>query len=124
MKPTPSPRKTEIVFIHKNLLSFSNTRPKRDLIESIKAKLIPNKLKAIPVYLYAGKFLITDGNHRAQGLIERGEDYIPAVILNKQEFDYIKYSKRTLDLMVYYPKPSKIIKRLNDYTPQQLPHLA
>ncbi len=45
-------------------------------------------------------FLLTDGNHRLYALRKCGGHLVPIAELTKEEFDYVKFSKNTIDLIV------------------------
>lgn len=55
---------------------------------------------ALPGIFHAGKFRITDGNHRTTAFRRMGKKYIPIIILTDEEYLAIAYSENTLDFIV------------------------
>lgn len=84
------------------------------MIQSVAQNPIQEHLRAFPAYWRLGKYFLTDGNNRVRGMILGGHDYLPIAELTKEEFDKVKYSDNKHDIMVYYPKPSRTIKRPRD----------
>lgn len=107
-------RKAPIYFVHKRLICFSNSTHKGEMIEQIIKNPIKKHLRAFPAYWRYGKYLLTDGNNRVRALIKRGDDYIPIAELNKEEYELIKCSENTKNILIYYPNPSRVIKRPRD----------
>lgn len=88
----------EIVYVHKDLIKFSNNRPNRMLIEQIKKDGLKIKyMAAFPAHIKPdGRWELTDGNHRVTAAIEMGLDWIPCVELTDEEYKYVRCSPRSL----------------------------
>jgi hypothetical protein len=96
-----------LLSIKKIILSNSKVDMKK--VMKIAKELSGDKFKAVPAYFNGKSYILTDGNHRVLAGIMRGVKYIPAIFLTKKEFDYVKYSKRSIDFDVHIPKKIKII---------------
>lgn len=90
----------ELVYIPIKYIQYTNTNLDKKLVKRIAKHLDWDLFKAVPVYNDGKQFILTDGNHRTKGAEKRGEKLIPAILLTKEEFDYVAFSKRTLDFLV------------------------
>ena len=106
-------RKSPVVHINKRLILFSNPKTSESIVNAIAKEINPLKFLALPVYRMKHGYLLTDGNHRAKAAIKAGYTHIPCVLLTKEEFDYVKFSKRTAELLVNVPEIPIIINSMD-----------
>lgn len=102
-----SPRIAEVVMLKPDRIVFTSTIIKRKVRE-IAENFDHKKFFPVQVFFDGKGYILTDGNHRTKALIKMGEPYIPAILLTKEEFDHIKYSKRHVDILVKVPKLAKV----------------
>jgi hypothetical protein len=99
-----------VVYVRSEDIIISNSRLDRQTIDAIKAGFELDKY-AFPMGLPTGKgVILTDGNHRATAVIELGWQYVPVVPLTKEEFDYVKFSDRKLDITARLPERVLVVK--------------
>lgn len=98
----PPIRATQLIYIQKDRLIFTSNLDEKK-IKKIVEEFDPKLYQPSTGYLQDGKVTISDGNHRAKALIERGEDFVPFALLTKEEFDYVKYSARETGIKVFMP---------------------
>jgi hypothetical protein len=94
----------EMVMIHKDKLIFGNTKTDKWLVKEIAERYDPEQFTPISCYWTGEGFIITDGNHRAQALIQRGEELVPAFLLTSEEFQFVACSDRVIDVKVFVPE--------------------
>lgn len=97
-----------------DLIIPSNQQVKMGKVKRMQNTITLLKAGAFPAWLdpERKKYIITDGNHRLMALKIRGYKVAPIVEITKDEFDHVKFSKRTIDLIVRYPKKINVIKSL------------
>lgn len=101
-----------IVLIHKDLLIFSNNKTDQGFVNTISEKLNAEKFQVISVYKSDKGYVVTDGNHRAKAAIQAGINYIPAVVLTKKEYDFVKFSDRSFPVKAFMPENPRMINSL------------
>lgn len=98
----PPRRVTKLIYIHKNNLIFTSVIDTKK-VNKIAKEFKPELYQPSIGYMKDCKVIITDGNHRAKALIKRGSDYIPFGLLKEDEYDWVKYSNRTFDIVIFMP---------------------
>ena len=98
----PPLRATQIVYIQKDRLIFTSDLDQKK-IDKIDSEFDAKLFLPPTGHLTEGKVILTDGNHRSKALIQRGEDFIPCVLLNKAEYEWVKNSDRVADLKAFLP---------------------
>lgn len=99
-------------FIPTDWIQMTNTRIDDMVVNEIVKNFDADLFGALPGIFYAGKFRITDGNHRTTAFRRMGKKHIPIIILTDAEYAFLAYSensieflvKRTNDLITPYPK--------------------
>lgn len=94
----------ELVLISLHHLVITNGKIKKKVVKEIVDHFDQEKFLPISCYRKAGKFIITDGNHRASAAKAMGHPFVPAIILTREEYDFVAYSKNTIDCLVFVPK--------------------
>lgn len=107
-------KRKNLVLVPIDKIQISNHQLDIKKMLEIKASFDWHKFGVIPVYPKAnGQYIITDGNHRVsalRNLIKPGmKIYIPAVLLTRKEYDYVKHSDRNLDIMAVVPKTPQVM---------------
>ena len=97
-------RVAELVYAEIELVQITNTKTNPETVRHIAENLSWEEFKALPAWWNGKEFVLTDGNHRTLAAKWRGERFVPLVLLTKEEFDYVKFSKRSVDLMVHTPE--------------------
>jgi ParB-like chromosome segregation protein Spo0J len=102
----------ELVLIRKEKLLFGNTHISKDKVDSIVANLNVQEIVRNPILIYKidEKYLVTDGNHRAKALMEKGYKEIPALLLTREEFMFIGGTENTILFKFQIPKKVNTIK--------------
>lgn len=118
----------EIVHIHYTRLLHSN-KPDEAKVKQIADNFDPSQFGIIPVYpvqqlgqVYSS-YLMTDGNHRTDAALAKGYELIPCVLLTHEEYEYVKFSKDTVDLKCVLPKRFKVIPKVDDYETTAKPNI-
>jgi hypothetical protein len=83
-----------------HLITITNTKTSYKLVRHIAKHLDWSLFKAVPVYFDGERYIITDGNHRVLGAKKAGHTHVPAILLTEAEFEFVAYSKNTLDFLV------------------------
>ena len=95
----------DLVYIPANKIIYTNNKCSEKKINKIAKHFDTDKFLVVPAFCLGGYYIITDGNHRVKAAIKNGYGLIPAIILTRQEFDYIKFSKkRVLNILVKVPE--------------------
>jgi len=106
---TPKQRIVDIELVDLRLIEPTNDRLNEEVVDQIVAEgWDQGKGRVMPAYFNGKKFVITDGNHRLEALRRLRHRFAPVVQLTKDEFDYVKYSSRSVDLLVRTPEEVKV----------------
>lgn len=104
----PEPRLVELVMVDRSLIQQTNSKLDHKTIEAIIKEGINNeKFGVLPAFFDGKKWILTDGNHRVEVAKLLDIRFIPIAPLTKEEFDYVKFSPRKVDLMVKIPEKPK-----------------
>lgn len=109
MRNIINPLVREMVYIHVDRIVHSNV-PKQSKVDFIAAHFDWSVFGVVPVYQTKKGYLLTDGNHRVEAAKAKGFEWIPCIVLCKAEFDRIKFSKLTADVIFKIPEKPKYIK--------------
>jgi hypothetical protein len=110
------PRCVELQFVGIDLIVKSNMKLDEKKIKEMIADGInsDSHWATVPAYRLpdnTGLWIITDGNHRVEAMRRQGIKLIPVAELTEREFDYVKYSHRTVDLTVQkVPHPRRWVR--------------
>lgn len=101
--PPSSQRVVKMQWVPVEQIEITNTRIKEGKVRAIiKQGIDVEKLKCFPAWKdpETGRFIITDGNHRLTAMKRLGYEKAPIAELTREEFDYIKFSFRNIDLVI------------------------
>lgn len=108
-RAAPPAQKT-VVLIPISRVAFTNDRPNKAVIRAIVAGYDRAKMRPVCAHQVGTAFILTDGNHRTEAFRQLGYTHVPAVLLTREEFDYVKCSDRTLDFIVHVPDPVPVLR--------------
>jgi len=96
--------KKPIVYAPIKDIIYGNTRTKESYVRWLAKHLDSREVVAFPAYWNGQGYVLTDGNHRTKAAALAGYEYVPVVLLTKQEYDFVKYSTRHINISAFYPK--------------------
>lgn len=99
----------ELVFIHVDRLKHSNT-PDSSKVARLTVNFDIKEFGVLPVFPMGDKYILTDGNHRMEAAKAKGYVWMPCIILNSTEFQLVKGSKRTAQILFKVPEKPLYIK--------------
>jgi len=100
----------ELVYINIDRIIFSNSNISQTKLDYLKNNFSFEKLEPVCAYFNGKGYILTDGNHRVKVLQELKYTNIPAVILTKDEYDFLAYSKvNTILFRVSIPEKIEIL---------------
>ena len=105
---TGEPR--EVVLIDISKITFTSKIRERN-VKYLAEHLEIKKFDPVCAYHDGDRYILTDGNHRTKALERIGQQYVPAILLTKKEFDFVAFSKNNhIDVMAKIPEKIKICR--------------
>jgi len=100
----------ELCYFELSLLDTTNPKVDFKHVKKIVKNFDPEKFLPISVYYdeETKRAIVTDGNHRIEVAKMLGFNSVASIMLTKEEFDYVKYSKRHIDMLVLIPDQVKV----------------
>ena len=99
-----NPVKKQLVYVPIAQVILTNSKTSWKRIDWLARHLNMREFKALPAWWNGHGYMLTDGNHRTQAAKLAGFDYVPVVLLTKAEFDFVKFSERSIDMLVCAPE--------------------
>jgi hypothetical protein len=101
--------KKQLVYVPISHIIITNTKTHAKHVDWLARHLDFDKLAALPAWWDGQGYRLTDGNHRVLALKLAGYDYAPVVLLTKREYDFVKFSKRAIEMEVHVPKEPVLV---------------